>query len=84
VEGATVIDDDNPYVAPKAEVLVQDRHLDSSTDAWRDGKLLVVRKGAELTDRCLKCAAPTKGYRDRFSRLLSWHKPFWFVLFFFN
>jgi len=54
VEGATVIDDDNPYVAPKAEVLVQDRHLDSSTDAWRDGKLLVVRKGAELTDRCLK------------------------------
>jgi len=84
VEGATVIDDDNPYVAPKAEFLVQDRHLDSSTDAWRDGKLLVVRKGAELTDRCLKCAAPTKGYRDRFSRLLSWHKPFWFVLLFFN
>jgi hypothetical protein len=75
-----VIDNDNPYAAPKAEVLVQDRHLDSSSKAWRDRKLLVVRKGAELTDRCLKCAAPTEGYR--FSRKLSWHKPIWFLLFF--
>ena len=79
----SVIDDDNPYAAPKAEVLIKDRHLDSSSDAWRDGKLLVVRKGAELTDRCLKCAAPTRGYRDQFSRSLSWHKPVWLLVFFF-
>jgi hypothetical protein len=79
VEGATVIDDDNPYAAPKADVLVKDRHLDSSSDAWRDGKMLVVRKGAELPDRCLKCAAPARGYR--FSRSLSWHKPVWALTF---
>jgi hypothetical protein len=82
VEGATVLDDDNPYAAPKAEVLVKDRHLDSTSDVWRHGKMLVVRKGAELPDRCLKCAAPARGYR--FSRSLSWHRPIWFVLFFFN
>jgi len=79
VEGATVIDDDNPYAAPMADVLVKDRHLDSSIDAWRDGKMLVVRKGAELPDRCLKCAAPARGYR--FSRSLSWHKPVWALTF---
>jgi hypothetical protein len=79
VEGATVIDDDNPYAAPKADVLVKDRHLDSSSDAWRHGKMLVVRKGAELPDRCLKCAAPARGYR--FSRSLSWHKPVWALTF---
>ncbi len=76
-----MIDDDNPYAAPKAEVLIKDRHLDSSSDVWRDGKMLVVRKGAELPDRCLKCAAPTKGFRNRFSRSLSWHKPIWFLTF---
>ena len=74
-----MIDDDNPYAAPKADVLVKDRHLDSSSDAWRDGKMLVVRKEAELPDRCLKCAAPARGYR--FSRSLSWHKPVWALTF---
>ena len=76
--------DDNPYATPQADVLVKDRRLDSSNDAWRDGKMLVVREGAELTDRCLKCAAPTKGYQDRFSRSLSWHRPYWFILLFMN
>ena len=75
-----MIDDDNPYAAPKAEILGKDTHFESAADAWRDRELLVVRKGAELTDRCLKCAAPTKGYRDQFSRMLSWHKPAWAAL----
>ncbi|MGB2611043.1 MAG: hypothetical protein WBC80_18870, partial [Isosphaeraceae bacterium] len=74
-----MIDDDNPYAAPKADVLVKDRHLDSSSDAWRHGKMLVERKGAELPDRCLKCAAPGRGYR--FNRSLSWHKPVWALTF---
>ena len=68
-------DDNNPYAAPKADALVKDRHLDSSSDAWRHEKMLVVRKGAELPDQCLKCAAPARGYR--LSRSLSWHKPVW-------
>jgi len=74
------MDDENPYAAPKAEVLVKDRQLHSSGDAWRHGKMLEVRKGAELPDRCLKCAAPARGHR--FSRSLSWHKPIWFLTFF--
>ena len=77
-----MIDDDNPYAVPKAEILGKGNHLESSIDAWRDRQLLVVRKGAELTDRCLKCAAPTKGYRERFSRMLSWHRPVWVALIF--
>jgi hypothetical protein len=76
------IDDDNPYAAPKAEVLNKDAHLDAYHDAWRDGKTLVVRKEAELLDRCFKCAAPTQGYRDRFSRTVSWHRRIWFLLVF--
>ena len=55
-----MIDDDNPYAAPKAEVLLKDRHLDSSVDAWRDGKLLVVRKGAELTRSLFEVCGPGK------------------------
>jgi hypothetical protein len=77
-----VLDDDNPYAAPKSEPLVRDRFFDVATEAWRDGQLMVVRKGAELLDRCLKCAAPTKSHRDRFSRNISWHRPGWFVLLF--
>jgi len=76
------IDDDNPYAAPKTEVLIKDAHLDAYHDAWRDGKALVVRREAELLDRCLKCAAPTQGYRDRFSRTVSWHRRIWFLLVF--
>ena len=54
------IDDDNPYAAPKAENLNKDVHLDAYPEAWRDGKTLVVRKEAELLDRCLKCATRQK------------------------
>jgi hypothetical protein len=80
-ERSMIIEDDNPYTAPKAEVLGQDQHFESSCDAWRDGEVLVVRKGAELTDRCLKCAAPTDSPRDRYSQTLSWHKPIWALTF---
>ena len=74
------IGDDNPYAAPKAEDLNREARLDTYHDAWRDGKALVVRREAELLDRCLKCAAPTEGYRDRYSRVVSWHRPIWFIL----
>jgi hypothetical protein len=72
--------DDNPYAPPSADALSKGRHSDMSAEAWRDGKLLVVRKGAELPDRCLKCDAPAEGYR--FGRTLTWHKPFWYLLIF--
>jgi hypothetical protein len=74
------VHDDNPYAAPKFEVLSQDRHLETPDEAWRDGKTLVTRKGAELPDRCIKCNAPAGGYR--FSRNLSWHSSGWYLLIF--
>ncbi|MGC8638454.1 MAG: hypothetical protein ACP5XB_01090 [Isosphaeraceae bacterium] len=75
-----MFDDDNPYAAPKSEPFAKDPYFDASTEAWRDGELLVVRKGAELVDRCLKCGEPTDGYR--FSRVLYWHKPIYYLVFF--
>ena len=69
---------ENPYAPPKADVFIADPWLDYVEIAWRDGKFLVVRKGAELPDRCLKCNAPAEGYR--FSRSLSWTKSAWMFL----
>ena len=39
-------------------------------DVWRDRGFLVLRKGAALPDRCVKCNAPAKGYRLK--RKLTW------------
>ena len=65
---------ENPYAPPKTERLESDRLLDQPDQAWRDRKLLVVRKkGAVLPDRCLKCNAPAEGYR--FTRDVSWIRP---------
>ena len=70
---------DNPYAPPKTERLEAERRLDSPDQAWRDRKLLVVRKkGAVLPDRCLKCNAPAEGYL--FTRDISWIKPIWVIL----
>jgi hypothetical protein len=70
---------DNPYAPPKTDRLDADRRLDSPDQAWRDRKLLVVRKkGAVLPDRCLKCNAPAEGYL--FTRDISWIRPMWVLL----
>ncbi len=69
---------DNPYAPPMAD-LDSSASLTEVTDGWRDGTLLVVPKGAELPDRCLKCNAPAHGYR--FKRTLYWLQPAWFILF---
>lgn len=74
--------DENPYAPPKADAVEDARHLNDYAEAWRDGKFLVVRNGADLRDRCLKCNAPAEGYR--FSRRLSWHRPGWLILFVVN
>jgi hypothetical protein len=73
------MDDFNPYAPPKSLDLERDRLLEDPDLAWRDGKMLMVRKGAMLPDRCLKCNAPARGYR--FSRSLSWHSPAWILVF---
>ena len=40
---------------------------------WRDGNTLVMTKDALLPDQCVKCNAPTHGYRLK--RNFSWHPP---------
>jgi hypothetical protein len=72
------MDDENPYAPPQADVFWEEDELDQPSKAWRYGKLLMVRKGAELPDRCLKCNAPAEGYRV--SRNLSWLDPVWSLL----
>jgi len=46
--------------------------------AWRSGNLLVIRKEAELPDRCVKCNVPANGRRLR--RKLHWHSPYLYLL----
>ncbi len=69
--------DFNPYAAPKSEIVEQKRE-----GLWRDGLLLVIGKGTELPDRCLRCNEPAHGYRLK--RTFSWHKPAWYLLVLFN
>ncbi len=49
---------------------------------WRDDKLLVTTRQATLPDRCIKCNAPTNGFR--LTRKLSWHPPGWYFLIMLN
>ena len=70
--------DFNPYAAPKTDLVADGPSPEDTDDIWRDGKLLVFRKGAVLPDRCLKCNEPAGGYR--FTRNVSWHEPNWIIL----
>ncbi len=72
------MDDDNPYAPPKSLEHEQDILVEHPNAAWRDGNMLMVRKGAVLPDRCLKCNAPAEGYQ--FTRTISWITPWWFLL----
>lgn len=45
---------------------------------WRSGKLLVMRKGATLPGRCVKCGADAPG--EKLTRKLFWHHPALYLL----
>ena len=47
---------------------------------WRDKSKLVVSKGAELPDRCVKCNAPSQ--EPKLKKKLSWHHPAIYLLIF--
>jgi hypothetical protein len=74
-----VKDEENPHAPHKPEVFLEVDEEEEPTNAWRDGKVLMVRKGAALPDRCLKCNAPADGYR--FTRNLTWLHPNWVIVF---
>jgi len=47
---------------------------------WRDKSKLVMSKGAELPDRCVKCNAPSQ--EPKLKKKLSWHHPAIYLLIF--
>lgn len=61
----------NPYAAPVSEPSAMTSGQFGSI--WREGKILVMRKGAELPDVCIKSNQPAGGYRLK--RKLAWHHP---------
>ena len=67
----------NPYAAPVTDLSTP--RAPDETGVWRDGVLLVMSKGAELPDRCLKCNEPANGWSLK--RNLSWHPQWYYLLF---
>ncbi len=61
---------DNPYQSPQAPIVKP--AVVESGGLWRSGKLLVMRKDAQLPDRCVKSNEPTT---RRLKRKLTWHHP---------
>jgi len=47
---------------------------------WRDKSKMVVSKGAQLPDRCVKCNGPAPG--AKLKKKLTWHHPVIFILIF--
>lgn len=74
--------DFNPYAPPAAQLLPAGPRFLNEDGLWREGNLLVMQKGAELPDRCLRCNAPAPG--KRLKRTLSWHPGGWYLLVLFN
>lgn len=73
------MDEINPYAAPQSDppkAATNDADKRPG-DVWRDGKLLVMRHGAVLPDRCVKCNAPAEGRRKRKS--VQWSEPIRFL-----
>jgi hypothetical protein len=71
-------DELNPYAAPQSDLgPPPGAGAVPGENVWRDGPLLVFRKGARLVDRCVKCNEPGDGRMLR--RLLYWH-PWWVYL----
>ena len=78
------MDESNPYAPPAAELFpvttpppLVFKTIPTRAGVYRDGQLLVMSKGDTLPDRCLKCNAPSDGWRIK--RKLSWH-PWGFYL----
>lgn len=52
----------------------------SGSGVWRDKSKMVVSKGAQLPDRCVKCNAPAPG--AKLKKKLTWHHPAIYILIF--
>ena len=65
----------NRYAPPKA--VLEDR-IGTEAEMWREGKVLVMRKGGDFPDRCIKCNAASVAPKRRYR--LGWHSPWWYLL----
>ncbi len=67
---------ENPYAppltAPLTAPIVYDAEIVADTGLWRQGNVLVMRKGSQLPARCVKSNQPTD---RRLKRNLYWHHP---------
>ncbi|HEX4870110.1 MAG TPA: hypothetical protein VFV15_05230 [Moraxellaceae bacterium] len=63
----------NPYAPPTARLV-----LETDADCWRDGKQVVLRRGADFPHRCVRCNAPGTP-RARAQRFY-WHSPWLYLL----
>ncbi|HUY87447.1 MAG TPA: hypothetical protein VMV10_01805 [Pirellulales bacterium] len=70
--------DVNPYAAPKYDLPLNRVLTEPGDGVWRDGDLLVMRKGAVLPDRCAKCNAAAEAGRLKLT--LRWHDPIFFLM----
>ncbi|NLF73070.1 MAG: hypothetical protein GX575_28880 [Candidatus Anammoximicrobium sp.] len=63
---------ENPYAPPLSEPIVYDAQIVEGQGLWRKGNILVMWKGAQLPERCVKSNQPTQ---RRLKRSLYWHHP---------
>lgn len=61
VQDMTGTQDVNHYAAPKHDLPLNALPEEPRGGIWRDGDLLVMRNGAVLPDRCVRCNAPAAG-----------------------
>jgi hypothetical protein len=77
-----------PIHRPGGEIVLEDGYVLppppkiglGGEGVWRDGSVLVMRREAELPDRCVKCNEPAD--LPKLKRKLTWHHPALYLIIF--
>ena len=73
------MDNDNPFRSPLSDTTRPIQRSGShGAGIWSDYNLLVLRKDAELPDRCIACNEPAEG--RRWTQKFYWHSPVFYLL----
>jgi hypothetical protein len=71
----------DPYAAPRSTRIVGGPAFpgfgEPQGGCWRSERLVVMERGAELPERCVRCNAPA---RERITKTLYWHNPWLYLL----
>ncbi|HVR11389.1 MAG TPA: hypothetical protein VMW75_25315 [Thermoanaerobaculia bacterium] len=71
----------DPYAAPRSTRIVGGPAFPGFGEprggCWRSERLVVMERGAELPDRCVRCNAPAQA---RITKTLYWHSPWLYLL----